>query len=278
MAGAWYRGRWPGVVAGLLFAAGCLTGSPAGRPAAPAQLRVLQLNLCNSGIAGCYTGRSVAEAARVIRASVPAVVMLNEVCEDDVPVLGAALRAVARGGTIVRAFQAAGDRRTAGPTRCRNGQPYGIGLLASVRAPHRGRLAGGGLYPDQDRRDPEERAWLCLRAPAQFLACTTHLASASRPVALAQCHYLLGTVVPRTREGREPAVVGGDLNLRIGGSPDVRSCLPPGYLSGHDGASQHVAADGFAAITGRPIGMDGTTDHPALLVALTPRRTAAASR
>ena len=29
-----------------------------------APVRVLQLNLCNSGIAACYTGRSTAEAAR----------------------------------------------------------------------------------------------------------------------------------------------------------------------------------------------------------------------
>ena len=32
-------------------------------------LTVLQMNLCNSGWAGCYTGRSLAEAASVIARS-----------------------------------------------------------------------------------------------------------------------------------------------------------------------------------------------------------------
>jgi len=32
-------------------------------------LQVLQMNLCDSGIAGCYTGRSVAQAAAVIRSA-----------------------------------------------------------------------------------------------------------------------------------------------------------------------------------------------------------------
>src|SRR4051812_5360187 len=47
----------------------------------PAPVRLLQLNLCNSGIAACYTGRSVAEAATVIRAEAPDLVTLNEICQ-----------------------------------------------------------------------------------------------------------------------------------------------------------------------------------------------------
>ena len=47
---------------------------PAPGPSAPVaavpvpSVRVLQLNLCNSGIAGCFTGRSTAVAAAAIRA------------------------------------------------------------------------------------------------------------------------------------------------------------------------------------------------------------------
>ena len=69
------------LVAGLV---GCTTaasgsnaaGSPppastpdGGGPAAP--VGVLQLNLCGSGIAACYTGRSTVEAAALIRARIP---------------------------------------------------------------------------------------------------------------------------------------------------------------------------------------------------------------
>src|SRR2546430_14414077 len=107
------------------------------------------MNLCDSGIAGCYTGRSVTEAATVIRAEAPDVVTLNEVCQDDVDVLDRALTAVHPGGTV-RAFKAAADRRTGGAFRCRNGQPYGIGLLVHISTPNLGYTTSGGIYPVHD--------------------------------------------------------------------------------------------------------------------------------
>src|SRR5262245_25680133 len=98
MAGRSYRGLALAVVgclvAGLVGCTTVATGSnPAGSPLAgptpeggvPAEpVRVLQLNLCGSGIAACYTGRSTAEAAAVIRAQTPDLVTLNEICQDDV--------------------------------------------------------------------------------------------------------------------------------------------------------------------------------------------------
>ena len=54
-------------------------------------LRVLQMNLCNSGKASCYTGRALAQAAVVIRAEEPDVVTLNEVCHNDIANLGQAM-------------------------------------------------------------------------------------------------------------------------------------------------------------------------------------------
>src|SRR6476620_9457895 len=89
------------------------------------RVRVLQMNLCNSGLAGCYTGRSVSRAAAVIRAQAPDLVTLNEVCRADVPVLERAM-----GGAASAAFQPARNRRTGGAVRCRNGESYGIALLS----------------------------------------------------------------------------------------------------------------------------------------------------
>jgi hypothetical protein len=248
---------------------------PAGTPAAGEQtgrlFRVLQLNLCNSGIAGCYTGRAMAQAAAVIRAVAPDVVTLNEVCEDDVPALDRTLADVRHGGTI-RAFAAAPDRSAAGPSRCRNGLPYGVGLLAHVPAPDRGHTTDSGVYPVQDGTDPEERVWLCVHATGAFYACTTHLASTSPADALAQCGYLLGTAIPAARErgGPGPAVLGGDLNLGAGGAPDVRSCVPPGYLRTDDGGVQQIVATAdFTLTSSRSIGMNGSTDHPGLLATFT---------
>jgi endonuclease/exonuclease/phosphatase family metal-dependent hydrolase len=163
-------------------------------------VRVLQLNLCSSGIAGCYTGRAPAEAAAVIRAEKPDLVTLNEVCEDDVSVLQHALADVVPGGAVTSAFQAARDARTGDPYRCRNGRHYDIGIV-SRWPPAPGTSTDRGIYPAQDPEDPEQRAWLCLDVAADpaVAVCTTHLAYTRRDVAGAQCRYLFGTVIADRR-------------------------------------------------------------------------------
>ena len=143
-----------------------LVSSPApGRPTRP-PLRVLQLNLCDSGYASCYSGRAVPAAAAVFRERRPDLVTLNEICSDDVVIFGAVLDELYPGDTVVRAFRPAYDRRTGSPFLCRNGLPYGIGLLARLPSPHHSYTVDGGLYPAQDVQDPEERAWVCMHAPA----------------------------------------------------------------------------------------------------------------
>jgi hypothetical protein len=281
MPGRSSRRLWPPVVVGcsLVWAITALAGAGAashsGRPAGDMtrpSLRILQLNLCDSGIAGCYTGRSVREASELIRAQRPEIVTLNEVCRDDVSVLGRALSDTDHSEVVTSTFEAAVDRRTAGPFRCRNGQPYGIGIVARVRASYSRSGSHGAVYPIQDTSDPEQRVWLCVHAATDFYACTTHLASTSATVALAQCRYLLDTVIPavRTRGGPDPIVLGGDFNLRSGGSPDAQSCLPAGYRRADDGAVQHIVATNDLTVrSSSVISMHGTTDHPALLVDLT---------
>jgi endonuclease/exonuclease/phosphatase family metal-dependent hydrolase len=276
MADLSYRGlrRSVAALACLVSAAGVLTGSPTAPTVTTKAFRVLQMNLCNSGLAGCYTGRSVTRAGAAIRQDEPDVVTLNEVCQADVETLGQLLGQVHRSGRVVRLFKAAPDRRTGGATRCLDGQPYGIGLLAHIPAPYRGYTTRSGIYPAQDPGDPEVRAWLCLRAAGHFQACATHLANTDQAIALAQCGHLLDTAIPAIRgRGRyEPTVVGGDLNLTYSGSPGVRSCLPAGYRRADDGAVQHIVATrDFTVSSSRLIAMDGTTDHPSLLVAFTIR-------
>ena len=209
-------------------------------------MSVLQMNLCNSGWAGCYTGRSVREAAAVIRAERPDVVTLNEICRDDLVALA--------GPDAVASFQPVLDRRIGLPIRCRDGEPYGIGLLVhGSRAPSR-----GGIYPYQSPGSPEGRAWLCAPA-AGFTACTTHLVNANPLIALAQCRYLFAVVVPAIAG---PVVVGGDFNLA-----DLSTCRATGHEAGSDGGLQHVVVSGPATPgTPRSIDMRKATDHPALLV------------
>ncbi|MEV0715528.1 hypothetical protein AB0H87_12840, partial [Asanoa sp. NPDC050611] len=95
--------RWFLLVTVLLAAAALLGGSVV--PPARA-VRLLQLNLCASGQAACYTGRSIDVAARVIRETRPDVVTLNEICEGDVDTLGAVLASV-HGEPVASGFRAA---------------------------------------------------------------------------------------------------------------------------------------------------------------------------
>jgi hypothetical protein len=239
-------------------------GSPHGVP-----LSVLQFNLCDSGIAGCYTGRSVQVAAAVIEAEQPTVVTLNEVCRSDVSVLA---HAMAREVSLVAsAFRAAVDPRTGAPIRCVNGQRYGVAVLALLPTGAARYHAYGGVYPTQDAADPEERVWLCIDVPVGYLACTTHTASTSAAVALLQCRFLLDSALPsvRRRTGEPPVIVGADLNLPADGLPGPQSCLPPGYQRADDGSLQDVIATPGAVVRSRTvIDMRGSTDHPGLLVRL----------
>ncbi|MFF0155875.1 endonuclease/exonuclease/phosphatase family protein [Micromonospora sp. NPDC005203] len=258
----------------LLAAAALPAGPPPASPAdrtGPTVLRVLQMNLCNSGRAACFSGRSLPRATEVIGTEAPDLVTLNEICRDDVAVLERVFATVHTGRRVVSAFQAAGDRPSGGDTRCRNGQPYGVGLLTRARAPDTAPAVYRGIHPTQDLADPEERAWLCVDVDAVLLACTTHLAATGYAVALAQCRHLLDTILPpiRRRSGYVPVLLSGDLNLRAGGDPDVRSCVAPGHQRIDDGARQHVVATtDIGLCCRRSVPMHGTTDHPGLLATL----------
>jgi endonuclease/exonuclease/phosphatase family metal-dependent hydrolase len=235
---------------------------------------VLQLNLCNSGFASCYQGgKSVPEGSTVIQNNWPDVVTLNEVCSNDVPTLASTLANVYSGGTVVWAFKAAVDRRTGGDYKCKNGQSYGIGLLAHIPGTYSGYSTYSGVYSSQDTSSNEERVWVCVAATGNYYACTTHLASTSGSVALNQCKYLMNTAIPSVRSsagGYRPTVMGGDLNLKYGGWPyDAQSCVPSGYFRKGDGDVQHImATTDFTFSSSKKISMT-YTDHPGWFVALT---------
>jgi hypothetical protein len=233
------------------------------------------MNLCDSGIASCYTGRSVSMAATVIAAKKPDVVTLNEICQADVVQLKQAMEAAHPGLTVDAAFKATPDRPTGGPFKCSNGQDYGIGVLAAVSASGSKDRTYDGVYPTQDLTDPEERVWLCVHADADFYACTTHTASTSTTIAVDQCRYFLQSAVPAMLHegGDEPVLLGADLNLLAGHSPGPQSCLSSGYHRVDDGSRQDVIASSGVTVRSRAvIDMHGTTDHPGLLVDLTEER------
>ena len=226
------------------LAGSSLAGSPGAGPPRDRPLTLLQMNLCNSGAAGCYTGRGVARAAEIIRDQTPDVVSLNEICEKDVRELAAVLTGAHRAGTVISDFQAAFSLRTGAAVRCNNGQLFGVGLLVHVAAKEPEHSRVGGLYPMQTRG--EQRAWLCLHVSGFMQACTTHLALGTNGVSLAQCRYLVSTATVGIEDEPLPKVVAGDFNL---GAADATPCLPPEFSRADDGGVQQVMASAELVIT-----------------------------
>lgn len=223
-----------------------------------AELRVLQLNLCHSGVAGCFKGDAVmTKAVAVISAVQPGLVTLNEVCRDDVPWLAG------QTGALDHRFTPA-LRADDTPVKCTNGDDYGNGLLSWFPAEWDAPVTG--VYAAQSSMT-ERRVWICMGYTG-FTGCTTHL-STSGGTALAQCMDVVGGPLATAAAGG-PAVLAGDWNLKYKGDPDAQDCVPGGFYRKGDGSVQHViASDDLAFLETIVIDMDGTTDHPGLEVRLT---------
>lgn len=226
-------------------------------PVAPAELRVLQLNLCHSGVAGCFKGDApMIRAVQVITDVQPGLVTLNEVCRADVAWLAD------QTGALDHRFTPA-LKADDTPVKCKNGDDYGNGLLSwfapTWAAPEH------GVYATQSSTT-ERRVWICMGYDG-FVGCTTHL-STHGPTALAQCHALVdGPLTAALADG--PAVMAGDWNLKYNDNPDAQDCVPGPFYRKGDGSLQHVLASDDLAFQGTVvIDMQGTTDHPGLEVRL----------
>ncbi|HEY0640714.1 MAG TPA: endonuclease/exonuclease/phosphatase family protein [Pseudonocardiaceae bacterium] len=262
------------LITGLVLAVLPAVLAPAASAALPPgyAFRGLQLNLCNSGLAGCYQGgRSVPEARDVILAQRPDVVTVNEVCRSDIAtVLAPALAQSWPGDPTFWTFSPAWNAAQNGPYQCTGGRgDYGNAVLGHVRAADwQGVTTSGGRYRNQAAGNNELRSWACAHAVGNYYACTTHLAASSGTTALAQCRELLNEIVPAqwAAGGRRPTAIGGDFNLRYGGSPNVQTCVPTGWYRKGDGSVQHwfMTAD-LRFVSTRSIGLR-YTDHPAWII------------
>jgi hypothetical protein len=249
----------------------------------------LQMNLCNSGIAGCFTGRAVGKAAQMVLERAPALVTVNEACESDVTeLLLPAMLTLYRNEWLFWTFAPAANRGIGDPVLCtpdplgKERGRFGNGAVGRLFTNSRPRFTfEGGLFPD-DRRSPDElqdlahaemRSWVCANA-YYYQACTAHLDNPSATgagtpeqerVASNQCRYLASLSVPAD----PPTVILGDLNM--GADPaakyNVLGCTPRGWSLSGDGVVQHaLAGNGFSVIAVEVASMARTTDHPALIV------------
>jgi endonuclease/exonuclease/phosphatase family metal-dependent hydrolase len=202
----------------VLLLAGC--GGP---PERDPTYALMQMNLCLSGLAGCYGKTAypavVEEATARIREARPDAVTINEACRGDVALIA---------------------RRTGYHARFSN-VPYRGRLLRCVRP------GGRGLFGDavltkapiekaanadfKAQAGLERRRWLCVATAREVDVCTAHLNTrAANEVAgnEAQCAELK-VILAR----RAPVVFGGDVNRR-------RPCAPRGAWTRTDHAARQA--------------------------------------
>ncbi|MFJ6674888.1 endonuclease/exonuclease/phosphatase family protein [Actinosynnema sp. NPDC091369] len=248
--------------AGAALAVLLLCGLVTPPATAATAFKVLQLNLCNSGVAGCYQGgQAVGEAVTMIQRRLPDVVSVNEVCLSDLPRLTAAV-----GTTAEYRFAFALRKTTGANIECTDGRgAYGSAIIVKEGI----RSGGQGVYTAQDS-GTEVRAWACALSEVRaFTACTTHL-STTATTALAQCKELVPAIVlghDPTGSATTRHVVAGDLNLRYspGSATSAQNCVPSGWFRKGDGDVQHVIARTLTFVSTQEYAMF-RTDHPAFVV------------
>jgi endonuclease/exonuclease/phosphatase family metal-dependent hydrolase len=219
---------------------------------------LMQMNLCLSGLAGCYRKADypavVGEAVTRIRQARPDAVTLNEVCRSDV-------RWIAR--------------RTGYHLRF-SGVVYEGELLRCIQPDRRG-LFGDAVLTEAPvestdsqefvaQSGPERRRWLCVATRAQVDVCTTHLNTRETfeaPANDAQCAELAALLLRRA--AARTVVFGGDLNRRA-------PCAPAGMWTQTDRSAhqapglQHIYGSRALQPPSAEVLPAVHTDHDVLLV------------
>jgi len=223
----------------VLAMAGC--GGSSGTATAASSIpgstyTLMQMNLCLSGLAGCY-GKvqypaGVEDAAARIREMHPDAVTFNEACGGDVAQIARQTGYHVRFSSIIYYGK---------PLSCVH--PHGRGLFGDAVLT-RAAIARAVSHPFPSQAGPEQRQWLCVTSPAGVKACTAHLAS-PEPVEEAanapQCAELRAVLARRT--SARAVIFGGDVN-RTG------SCAPAGYWTRTDAAAGQ--SPGLQQVYGSP--------------------------
>ena len=189
----------------------------------------MQMNLCLSGLAGCYRKvaypAGVEEAVARIREAHPDAVTLNETCRDDVALIA---------------------RRTG--YHLRFSRVIYLGRRLACVSPH-----GRGLFGDAvltraviERADSEDfhaqegierRRWLCVGKRVGVDVCTAHLNTRMATEVAgndAQCAELAALLARRA--AARTVIFGGDVNRRS-------SCAPAGAWTRTDTSAHQAPGD-----------------------------------
>ena len=219
---------------------------------------LMQMNLCLSGVAGCYTKVKypavLREAAARIDELRPDAVTFNEACGGDVALIAR------RTGYHVRFSRVIYFGK---PLPCI--RPGGRGLFGDAVL-SRAAVKSSESHPFKAQDGPEQRQWLCVVTQLGLEVCTGHLAS-NDPVEAAandpQCAEL--TALLAARAARGTVIFGGDLNR-------LPSCAPRGFWTltdrsaRQDPGSQQVYGNKALRAPSARVVPAVHTDHDILLV------------
>ncbi len=218
----------------------------------------MQMNLCLSGLTGCY-GKvdypaGVEEAVADIRAAHPDAVTFNEACRGD------AVLIARRTGYHVGYSNVMYHGK---PLPCV--QPNGRGLFGdAVLTKAVPKSIESQAFKSQ--AGPERRRWLCVSIQAGVDVCTAHLASHETDEVAAnepQCAELRALLARRA--AARTVIFGGDVNRRP-------SCAPLGFWTRTDRAahqdpgSQQIYGTGALHSPTAVVVPATHTDHDVLLV------------
>ena len=227
--------------------------------------QLLQMNLCLSGQAGCYSqathGSVLDEATEEIAGQGPEAVTLNEVCSADAAELArrtgyeVSFTAVAYGGSRLPCI----DPRGRGV--------FGIAVLTKDDV----LTSQDGAFATQ--ADPEERRWLCATTNRAIAFCTAHLSTRESPgerVANdAECRELRNVLAKRANLGI--TFFGGDVNRQSACAPSTMWAAQDTAASQSAGV-QHVYGSRSIAEPSVSVAEATYTDHDFLLAATDPPR------
>jgi endonuclease/exonuclease/phosphatase family metal-dependent hydrolase len=218
----------------------------------------MQMNLCLSGLAGCYAKvrypAGIDEAVARIRRGQPDAVTVNEACGGDLALIAR------QTGYHLRFSSVIYYGRRLPCVRPRGRGLFGDGVLT------RAAIVSSDGRPFPAQAGPEQRQWVCVSTRAGVDVCTAHLASHEPVEASAnapQCAELRAMLAHR--ESGHTVIFGGDLN-RLG------SCAPRGFWTRTDASarqdpgSQQVYGTGALRAPSAAIQPAVHTDHDVLLV------------
>lgn len=237
--------------------AGC-TRSSGNSATARRPYALMQMNLCLSGLAGCFAKvdypAGVYDVVAQIRAARPAAVTLNEACSGDVALIARRTGYHARFSTVIYHARA---------LACIH--PGGRGIFGDAVLTQAA-IVSAESQPFRGQAGPERRAWLCVTTRADIDVCTAHLASPEPDEIAAngpQCAELKAVLAARA--STRPVIFGGDVNR-------LASCAPAGFWTRTDASarqdpgSQHVYGSArMRAGSARALPAPHT-DHDTLLV------------